>query len=111
MSKFWAEDLALVRAAQDGDLAKAELLIRRVADDVRSACRLLAPDQASAGEMFDYVSAALRADRFQRLRAYDGRSRIETFASLVTRDLLADRLVPLLDKDAGSPSRPCSRKA
>lgn len=100
MSKAWTEDLALVRAAQDGDPAKADELIRKVGPDVRRSCRLLAPDEAAATEAFDFVLARLRADGFQSLRPYDGRSRIETFVSLVARDLLAARIVPLLDRDA-----------
>ncbi|MDO8607734.1 MAG: sigma-70 family RNA polymerase sigma factor [Phaeospirillum sp.] len=38
---------------------------------------------------------ALRADGFRRLRAYNGSSRIETFVALVTRDVLAERLLRL----------------
>jgi RNA polymerase primary sigma factor len=100
MSKVWSEDLVLARAAQGGDLAKAELLIHRVDDDLRTVCCLLATDHVAASEMLEFVRAGLRADGFRSLRAYDGRSRIETFVSLVARDLLADRIVPLLDRDA-----------
>jgi RNA polymerase primary sigma factor len=46
------------------------------------------------------VLAALRADGFRRLAAYDGRSRLATFIELFARDQLARRLLELLREDA-----------
>lgn len=90
-----AQDRRLVRDALEGDARAGERLAARVAAPVRTACRLLTGDEAEAARAFAEVAAALRADGFRRLRPYDGSSRLETFAALVARDILAERLLSL----------------
>lgn len=94
-----AGDRALVGAAQAGDRAAAERLLRRIADTVWTACRRLEGGEAAARDAFAAVLAALEADGFARLRPYDGRSRLETFVALLSRDLLADRLLRAFHDD------------
>ena len=95
-----AADHALVRAALGGDKKAVEQFLRAVADTVWAACRLLTRQEAEAGDAFMAVNAALRKDSFQRLRAYDGRSRINTFVALIAREVLAQRLLQQLHEDS-----------
>lgn len=95
-----AGDRDLVRAVLSGDPAAAERFLRATADIVWSACRRLTRDEAETRDAFAAVLAAMQADGFQRLRPYDGRSRLETFVALITRDLLALRLLRVLREDA-----------
>ena len=91
-----AEDRALVRDVLQGRAKAWELLVKRIADTLWTAIRLLTPDDTEARAAFGEVIDGLRADDFRRLRPYDGSSRIETFAALLTRDMLAERLMRLL---------------
>lgn len=91
---------ALVRAVLGGDLKAAEQFLCVVADSVWTACRLLTRTESEARDAFAAVNAALREDGFRRLSAYDGRSRINTFVALITRDVLAWRLLRLLHEDS-----------
>jgi RNA polymerase primary sigma factor len=95
-----ASDLTLVRAVLAGDAKASERLLRRVADTVWTACRVLTRDEADARDAFAMAAAGLREDGFRRLRPYDGRCRIETFVTLITRDLLAQRMLRLFQEDA-----------
>ena len=88
-----ASDRILVGAALAGDRSAAERLLRRIADTVWTACRLLEGGEAEAREAFSSTLAALQADGFARLSAYDGRSRLEIFVALLARDALAQRLL------------------
>lgn len=94
-----AEDQKLVRAVLAGDPAAMERFLRAIADIVWSACRRLTRDEAEAREAYTAVCADLAANGFERLRPYDGRSRLATFIALVSRDLLATRLLRLLQED------------
>ncbi len=60
-----------------------------------SACRQTALDEAQARDAFDAV-CLLAEYGLERLRAYDGRSRLTTFVALLCHDLLAQRLMQLL---------------
>jgi RNA polymerase primary sigma factor len=93
-------DQALVRAVLSGDQKAAEQFLRTVADTVWTACHLLTRLEADARDAFMIVNTALQRDGFQRLRAYDGRSRLHTFVALITRDVLAQRLLRLLHEDS-----------
>lgn len=90
-----AGDQALVRAALGGDQKAAEQLLRAVADTVWAACCLLTGTEAGPRDAFIAVIAALQEDSFQRLRSYDGRSRINTFVALIVREVLVQRLLLL----------------
>jgi RNA polymerase primary sigma factor len=95
-----ADDHKLVRAVLAGDAVAAERFLRAIADAVWSSCRRLTRDEGEARAAFTAVLAALRADGFRRLAAYDGRSRLATFIELFARDQLAQRLLELLREDA-----------
>jgi RNA polymerase primary sigma factor len=91
-----SDDLSLVRAVLARDTHAAEVFLRRIGDTVWRVCRLLTGDEAGAREAFAHVLAGLRADQFARLRHYDGRSRLETYITAATRDLLAQRVLQWL---------------
>jgi len=95
-----AEDRILVRDALDGKPAARERLNARVAGPVWNACRLLAGEESEARDAFRHAIAGIQANGFGRLRLYDGSSRIETFAGLIARDLLADRLLQRFNDNA-----------
>src|SRR5580704_9041814 len=95
-----ADEHKLVRAVLAGDAVAAERFLRAIADAVWSSCRRLTRDEGEARAAFTAVLAALRADGFRRLAAYDGRSRLTTFIELFARDQLAQRLLNLLREDA-----------
>lgn len=96
-----AADRALVASAVAGERAAAEPLLRRIADTIWTACRLLTRDEADARQAFAEVAAQVQADRFRRLQPYRHGSPLDGFIALVTRELLAQRLVRLLQDDAG----------
>jgi RNA polymerase primary sigma factor len=50
---------------------------------------------------FREVMARLAADGFARLKAYDGRANVRIYVALVVRDLLLERAINLLVRDAG----------
>ncbi len=93
-------DRALVRAALAGQPAAAETLIHRIADRVRAICRVIGRDEAEARESFSVILAGLQANGFARLRPYEGRGRLDTFVALVSRELLAERLLQVFHSDA-----------
>ena len=94
-------DRALVAGALSGDQLAGERLLRRSADTIWTACRLLTREEDDARQAFSDVATALQADDFHRLKPYDGRSPLDSFVALVTRDLLAQRLLQLLQADSG----------
>lgn len=96
-----ASDRALVAAAIAGEQAAAEPLLRRIADTIWTACRLLLREEADARQAFAEVAAQLQADRFRRLQAYRSDASLDAFVALATRELLAQRLVRLIQDDAG----------
>jgi RNA polymerase primary sigma factor len=94
-------DQALLAAALRGTAGAAEDLVRSLADLVWSACGRVACGQADAEAAFRDVMAGLRADGFLRLKDYDGRARVRVYVGLVVRDLLLERAINLLVRDAG----------
>lgn len=96
-----AADLRLVRDAVGGSADAWERLVRRIADGVWTACLILEGDDAAARASFALVLDGLRTDGFRRLRPYDGSSRIDTFAILLTREILIQRLLRQLAEDRG----------
>lgn len=77
--------------------------MRALADLAWTACLRVTRGGAETEAAFREVMAALRADRFARLKGFDGRARMRVYATLVVRDLLSERVVKLLalDADAG----------
>jgi RNA polymerase primary sigma factor len=93
-----AGDRALVGAALAGDRTAAERLLHRLADIIWTACRRMS-GESEAPAVFSATLAALQADNFAGLRAYDGRSRLDIFVAIRVRDILAQRLVRLFRDD------------
>jgi RNA polymerase primary sigma factor len=93
----------LIGAALRGDADAAATLTRSIADLVWTACLRVTRDRAETEAVFRDVMTALRADRFARLKGFDGRARVRVYTALVVRDLLSERVVKLLalNVDAG----------
>jgi RNA polymerase sigma factor (sigma-70 family) len=102
MAGLTSPDRLLVRDVLTGDPSAWERLVRRVADTVWRSSRLLCRDEDEARAAFAAVIEALRADGFRRLAAFNGAGRIETFAALITRDVLAERLMRQVSAGMGS---------
>ncbi|MDE2163350.1 MAG: sigma-70 family RNA polymerase sigma factor [Alphaproteobacteria bacterium] len=77
-----------MRAVLAGEPDAQAHLIRRAADTVWTCCRGLTADEARARAAFESAMAAVQAENFACLRAFDGRSRLDTFLALVVRDFL-----------------------
>jgi RNA polymerase primary sigma factor len=92
----------LLDAALRGDAAAATGLTRAIADLAWTACLRVTRGGAETETAFREVMAALRADRFARLKGFDGRARVRVYAALVIRDLLSERVVRLLALDASA---------
>lgn len=75
-------------------------MTRAIADTVWTACVRVTQSGEDAEAAFRDVMSALRADGFARLRGYDGRAQVNIYIALVVRDLLSERAVKLLAKDA-----------
>jgi len=97
-----AQDRDVVRSVIEGKPQAWERLVRRIADTVWTACRLLCGHDDDTRAAFSDVMEALRADGFRRLRHYNGSSRIETFVALIARDVLAERLLRLFQAHSES---------
>ena len=92
-------DLVRLSAVRSGEPAHAARFIKEVAGTVWSACRLLTGGEADARHAFGEAMTALTADRFARLSAYQGRGTLDTFVALTVRDLMAERMLRLLQSD------------
>jgi RNA polymerase primary sigma factor len=100
MTALLDPDQALLAAALRGAPGAASDLLRALADLVWTACsRVAGPADAEAA--FRDVMAGLQANGFARLKPYDGRARVRVFVALVVRDLLLERAINLLVRDAG----------
>jgi RNA polymerase sigma factor (sigma-70 family) len=86
-------------AVRSGDRAEAARFIKDISGIVWNACRLLTGDDGDTRRAFAEVMTALTADRFARLAAYAGRGTLQTFVALTVRDLLAERMLQLLQSD------------
>ena len=98
MGTHGADTLTLVADLRDGKPQAWERFRQRVAPTIWSSCRLLTGGEDEAREAFRTVEEALQANTYSRLRPYDGASRIETFIALVTRDILAERILVLFSR-------------
>jgi RNA polymerase sigma factor (sigma-70 family) len=95
----YASDLARLSSVRSGGPAYAARFVKEISGTVWSACRLLTGDESDTRRAFGEVMAALTADRFARLGAYAGRGTLDTFVALTVRDLLAERMLRLLQSD------------
>jgi RNA polymerase sigma factor (sigma-70 family) len=94
-------DKALLAAALRGAAGAAEDFTRSMADLIWTACGRVTRDGADAEAAFHEVMAGLAANRFARLKDYDGRAHVRVYVALVVRDLLLERAINLLVLDAG----------
>jgi RNA polymerase sigma factor (sigma-70 family) len=92
-------DLARLNAVRSDERTHAARFIKEISATVWSVCRLLTAGEAEARHAFAEVMAAISADRFARLGAYAGRGTLDTFVALSVRDLLAERMLRLLQSD------------
>ncbi len=95
----YAGDVARLRAVRSGNAAQGARFIKEISGTVWSACRLLTREENDTRRAFAEIMAAITADRFARLGAYAGRSTLDTFIALTVRDLLAERMLRLLQSD------------
>jgi len=95
-----SDDRGLVRAVLAGEPDAQARLIRRAADIVWTCCRALTGDEVSARAAFETALAAVQAENFACLWAFDGRSRLDTFLALVVRNLLGRDVLRRVAEDA-----------
>lgn len=94
MAVIHAKDLRLIRDVAAARPGAWDVLTGRIADTVWTACLILeGGDDGRARDAFALVLDGLRADSCRRLRDYDGSSRIETFVTLLSREILIERLL------------------
>jgi RNA polymerase primary sigma factor len=86
-------ELALLNAVLAGDPGAANRFLDAVSPTLWSAVVKLEGEGPQAEEAFLHVVAALKADGYARLRAFDRRASLSTYLAVVARELLADRLV------------------
>jgi RNA polymerase primary sigma factor len=94
------DDWGLVRAVLAGERGADARFIRRAADALWSSCRRLTRNEAEARAAFNTTVTALRAGDFAALKAYDRRSRLDTFLALFTRDALGREILRHIAADA-----------
>lgn len=82
-----SEDARLLEALRAGDPSASAQFITSVSGPVWTACRLFAGEGEAAREAFSDILSKLCADKFARLRAYNGRGSLNTFVMLVVREL------------------------
>jgi RNA polymerase primary sigma factor len=85
-------ELSLVSAVLAGDGVAAARFIEYASQTLWSAVTRLEDEGAEGEAAFLHVVAALKADGYGRLKAFDGRARLSTYLVLVARDILAERL-------------------
>jgi RNA polymerase primary sigma factor len=85
-------ELSLVSAVLAGDGGATARFIEYASQTLWSAVTRLEGDGADGEAAFLHVVAALKADGYGRLKAFDGRARLSTYLALVARDILAERL-------------------
>lgn len=90
---------ACLAAALAGEGDAGAEFVRHISGIVWTSCTLLAGEGPEARAAFEGVVAALCEGGFARLRGYKGRGRVETYVAVVTRDLLANRVLRLLFDD------------
>src|SRR5215510_655170 len=82
----------LVNAMLAGEAAAASRFLERMGDTLWAIVVKLEGAGAQGEAAFRHVVAALQADGYARLKGFDGRARLSTYLSLITRDVLGGRL-------------------
>lgn len=85
-------ELALVKAVVAGDSGAAQQLLDAFSATLWSAVVKLEGEGADGEAAFLDVIDALKTGGYDRLKAFDGRSRLATYLTITVRDILADRL-------------------
>jgi RNA polymerase primary sigma factor len=85
-------ELALVKAVVAGDAGAAQQFLQAVSDTLWSAVVKLEGEGAESEAAFLDVVDALKAGGYERLKMFDGRSRLSVYLAISVRDILADRL-------------------
>jgi len=85
-------DFALVAGVLAEKSGAITLFLEMACPVLWSVVQKFEPPGADAEAAFLQVVEALKADRYARLRAFDGRARLSTYLALVARDVLASRL-------------------
>jgi RNA polymerase primary sigma factor len=91
-------DLVLVRNVISGKNGAWKRLLEQSADTIYTACRIAFPSEEVEPAFLDMVNR-LRVDNFARLKTYNGRAPLNAFIGLILRELLADRVFILLERD------------
>ena len=99
MSKAHPQDRRIIQDVLDAKPGAWDHLVAKIADGVWAACQILAGTEQDRKDAFGFVFLSLQKNNFQRLRAYDGSSHLETYIALVCRDVLAERLLSLFHSD------------
>ena len=94
-----ADDFARLAALRAGNSVHTAQFVKDISATVWKSCRLLTGEEAEAREAFAETMASLSANRFARLAGYSGRGALQTFVALSVRDLLAERMLRLLQSD------------
>jgi RNA polymerase primary sigma factor len=87
----YQDDRQLVTGVVAGDPTAVSRFLQRAPDRVWSTIAVFLGEGEEAHAAFTFVLEALRANGFSRLERFDGRSSLETFLALATRELLAER--------------------
>jgi RNA polymerase primary sigma factor len=94
-----ADDRSRLAAVRAGDANAVSRFLAEISATVWTASRLLCCDEPEARVAFGEIMAALRANHFARLSAHSGRGTLDTFVALAVRDLLAERMLRILQSD------------
>ena len=95
-----AGEAELLAALLGGEAAGWEGFVRRVQQDVYTACCLAFPSTVDADRAFTEVFRQIRANDFSILRAFDARrGSLSSYLRLILRDILARQVVALFVED------------
>ena len=93
------DDFVRLVALRAGNSVHIAQFVKDISATVWNSCCLLTGGDAEAREAFAETMASLSANRFARLADYSGRGTLQTFVALSVRDLLAERMLGLLQSD------------
>jgi RNA polymerase primary sigma factor len=88
----FGSDVQLVAAVVGGDKEAAARFIEVASASIWAVVVTLEGEGTEAEAAFLDVIVRFKEDRYARLRAFDGRSRLTTYVALAARDILAERL-------------------
>jgi RNA polymerase primary sigma factor len=92
-------ELQLVAGVKAGKPAAVQQLLDLAGAAIWPVVLTLVGEGPAAEGAFISVLTALKANDFARLSRYDGRSRLSTFLTLVTRDVLGEEVAQLFSRD------------